>query len=275
MNRSLFFLLVACVVLSVPVGVRAQKRGAATGPPAEFKLPGWLAWDEVPKGYEPETYIPHDLYGQFYPIGFSREGLFAYGFAPPDEACGCYFFDLYIVDLTTDKEVYRFDYNGDTYAYDNGLEMDDTLVSPWSVHGIWRVFGDSLENQLAKHEIYAGKYTWWDVDKNCQPDEHGYKVETYELNERHAYESLFNEIEGYRVQFFSPSSCKKKTVRDWHVRKEKYGAFIFSVDVIGALKSPFEDRIALLIEEEHRGWEGPPNPHLLKVAGAHLRKGFR
>ena len=45
---------------------------------------------------------------------------------------------------------------------------------------------------------------------------------------------------------------------------------------IGAvLLSPFEPRIAVVLVETNRGWEGPPNITQLRIIGADLQKGFR
>lgn len=38
----------------------------------------------------------------FFPIGWSKDGKFAYYLEPVDEACGCYFGKLVIVDLKND-----------------------------------------------------------------------------------------------------------------------------------------------------------------------------
>src|SRR5205814_3361425 len=52
----------------------------------------------------------------FYPIGWSKDGKFAYYYEPVDEACGCYFAHLVIQDMRTDKVLWEFKYNqDDTY----------------------------------------------------------------------------------------------------------------------------------------------------------------
>ena len=47
----------------------------------------------------------------FYPIGWSRDGKFAYYFEPVDEECGCYFAELAIMDLRTDKVLWHYKNN--------------------------------------------------------------------------------------------------------------------------------------------------------------------
>ena len=47
------------------------------------------------------------------------------------------------------------------------------------------------------------------------------------------------------------------------------------VAVAGALKSPYENRVAVVMLTVVRGWEGPPHTVGITIAGADLVKGFR
>jgi hypothetical protein len=44
--------------------------------------------------------------------------------------------------------------------------------------------------------------------------------------------------------------------------------------VVGVLKSPFENRVALVMIEVMRGYEGPPNSGDVRIVGADLDRGF-
>jgi len=59
-----------------------------------------------------DGYVPL-LTESFYPIGFSKDGKFAYYVEPVDEACGCYFAKLIIQDLRTDKILFEHKHMGD------------------------------------------------------------------------------------------------------------------------------------------------------------------
>src|SRR5690349_14764325 len=77
-----------------------------------FSQPRKIGFDRIlrrtfPKYYGREEYRTL-LEAGFYPIGWSREGKFAYYTEPVDEACGCYFAELVIKDLRTDKELWKF-----------------------------------------------------------------------------------------------------------------------------------------------------------------------
>ena len=52
---------------------------------------------------EYEQLLNNDLF----PIGWSRDGKFAYVEEPVDDACGCYFAEVHIVDLRTDRSLRR------------------------------------------------------------------------------------------------------------------------------------------------------------------------
>jgi hypothetical protein len=45
--------------------------------------------------------------------------------------------------------------------------------------------------------------------------------------------------------------------------------------VVGAFKSPFENRAAVVWVRVFRGWEGPPHTVDIRIAGADLANGFR
>ena len=45
--------------------------------------------------------------------------------------------------------------------------------------------------------------------------------------------------------------------------------------VAGALKSPYENRAAVILLKVQRGWEGPPHTVEFQIAGADLIKGFK
>ena len=47
------------------------------------------------------------------------------------------------------------------------------------------------------------------------------------------------------------------------------------VGVVGYVKSPFEPRIAVLLVEIFRGYEGPPNVGKVRITGASLDSGFK
>lgn len=50
--------------------------------------------------------------------------------------------------------------------------------------------------------------------------------------------------------------------------------FMLDASVIGAIKSPFERRAAIVMAEVMRGYEGPPHTADLRLVGADMVNGF-
>lgn len=75
--------------------------------------------------------FPQLIAEQFFPIGWSRDGKFAYYTEPVDEACGCYYANLIIQDLRTDKVLWEFKYTQDDIN-DNGKKApEDNIYKLW------------------------------------------------------------------------------------------------------------------------------------------------
>jgi hypothetical protein len=66
-----------------------------------------------------------------------------------------------------------------------------------------------------------------------------------------------------------------KTVRDHTYSSGAEGTFPLNVGVVGYVKSPFEDRIAMILIEVYRGYEGPPHSTNIEAVGASLSSGFK
>lgn len=198
------------------------------------------------------------LTSSLYPIGWSRDGKFAYLVEPPDEACGCYFAEIVIQDLLTDKILWS-----DRYS------------------------SDSLENPEAENLT-----TFWPKKQKLYSE----KLAKYRITPISDLHSFFPAIE-FEDDLFTPMvEVRIKTDNDLEVignvtvrlESKRRGSKVISretyrkgqisgfrnAEISGILKSPFDERIAVLIAEEHRGWEGPPNITLIRVSGASLKTGF-
>ena len=72
-----------------------------------------------------ETYkLPDKLF----PVGWSEDGKLAYFVEPADEACGCYFLDFIIQDMTDNQVLWKWKYNGADSMDTSGYE-DENLTS--------------------------------------------------------------------------------------------------------------------------------------------------
>lgn len=190
--------------------------------------------------------------GGFYPIGFSQSGKFAYAIAPADEACGCYYFEFRIQDLITDKVVYRYDYSGEK-ASENFKGLED----------LWSANSAAFQAALQRNGIQQNLS---DFDSTMT----SFQVKFSRREFSHPELSRTNFIRSTRVD------VKKGTLGKKTVSRLFFGnMYVQDLRALGYFKSPFEDRVALLVARIDRGWEGLPQVLDFQVIGVHLHKGFR
>lgn len=210
-----------------------------------------------------ETVVNEDgfrtlLREKFYPIGWSKDGKFAYLTEPPDEACGCYFVEIYIVDLQTDKVLWSEKYNSE------GDKKPDTLK------GYWQKNQRKLSQKLNQYKIISSK-SFSHLQTSFKSKSDSFKVDLFsdvKLGDD-AYSS-----EG-KVEIKLISSQKgEKTLYQEVYQGENYKG-VMDAEVGGVLRSPFEDRIAVILSQTQRGWEGPPHITRISIVGADLTKGFK
>lgn len=202
---------------------------------------------------------------QFFPIGWSRDGKFAYYLEPPDEACGCYFAHLIIQDMRTDKVVWEFKYSqDDTY-------VGDKMTGPGNIRSLWaknkKLFSEKLtENgivasrsvMLGKTFTSGGRKFTAKATKKMGPNVDGYE----------------DRVNLYTVSLASPKLGTKTVFTSEDHTKDDYW-FMLDAGLIGAVKSPYENRIAIIAIEVMRGYEGPPHTADLNVIGADLVSGYK
>lgn len=204
-----------------------------------------------------ESYLSHNfqyVVGQIIPLGFSPEGKFAYVLEPPDEACGCYFFEFHVVDLNTDRDVFV-----------KKVTIEGGYMQEWDQ--VWKVHGGQFKKELATHGIRMdgtevkplpivgpfGEFnirilgSWRDSDFGT-----GEKL----LND--AYIKIGNEQVG------------EKRIASRFFAKDA----VLGLEARYFMKSPYEERVAILFLRIDRGWEGPPNTVNWEVVGARLDRWF-
>ncbi len=212
-------------------------------------------------GHEYPQLIPE----AFFPIGWSRDGKFAYYVEPVDEACGCYFASLVIQDLRNDKIVWQFKYNQGNEMDENGKMPDlDSIQKLWAKNR--KLFSEKLrENKIEQ----SAKFTL--LSKTFSTGGKTYTA-TANLTEGN------NADEGPRIDkislVFSSAQLGSKVIFASDHSKEEYW-FMLDAGVIGAFKSPFEQRAAIVMIEVMRGYEGPPHNADIRIVGADLARGFK
>ncbi len=208
---------------------------------------------------------PHLIPETFFPIGWSRDGKFAYYVEPVDEACGCYYAQLTIQDLRTDKIIWEYKYNQGDEMDENGKMPDlDTIEKLWTKNQ--KLFSEKLSENgiVASNSSLLGKtftsgarkYTAKaNITKGENPDGYEPRVDKISL-------------------ILSTPKLGSKQVYSVDHSKEEYW-FMLDAAVIGALKSPFENRVAVIAIEVMRGYEGPPHTADVRIVGADLVSGFK
>ena len=219
---------------------------------------------DKPAAFEQQEYhIPNELrypkqkfdfiYDKFRPIGWSANGKFAYISEPADEACGCYFFELKIVDTRSDKIVYEFVHN------DEGT--GETLSSMWDKH--YKEF----EAKLWENEIVQGpRIEMLNEEFSYNDKNFGLKLKVDRKKDQDFQVEL---VKHYSLNIISGNAKKQLA----NANTDSISAIV-NMSVAGVLQNPYEARVAVLLQEENLGYEGPPNVLKLRIIGAALDKGF-
>ena len=235
-----------------------------------YGQPRAVSFDRILRRAFPQYYGQQEyqqlLPEAFYPIGWSRDGKFAFYVEPPDEACGCYFAELVIQDLRTDKELWKFKNDPESRLNAKGEIIEDDMRRLWLRNQ--KLFSKKLrEHGIIPHARFALLGRDFTV---------GGKTYTTKVT---APKSKDDEYDMDRVASLvlqlSTSSLGKKTLHTAEYKGKDILAAPLDVTVAGAFKSPYENRVAIVMINVFRGWEGPPHPTDNVIVGADLRTGFR
>ena len=252
MKKIIFFTtLVFFIILSGQISLSAQKSKL-------YDVPTRLmfAGDE---NEEEEAAKAILLREKFFPIGWSKDGKFAYYSEPVDEACGCYFAELVIQDMRTDKIVWGYSNTNDDFGEEPPEE---------TVESFWKKKQKEFSRKLAQYGIVAEKNF---VLLNS-PVEYRNDLLTPELKVNLEIDNE-DSVEGNIILRLLSKNKGSKTI--YEKKYKKSYDHIRGAEISGVLTSPFEPRAAVIMVETLRGWEGPPSITQIKVVGASLTTGFR
>ncbi len=250
---SPLFLIV--LILSASVCAAAQ-----TSKTRLFPVPERLALNGIGESDPNEEDTPAKLMTEnFYPIGWSRDGKFAYLVEPPDEACGCYFAEIVIVNLKTDKVVWQERWDSSDLAKPEEDDLD----------ALWKRKGKAYSAKLNQHRIEPiGDVQLMHPTINFDGD-----VLTPKLDVKIETDGGY-EVDGTVALTMASTKHGSKVIRRDVYKKTETNGFR-NAEISGSLKSPFESRVAVVVVEVIRGWEGPPNVTSIKISGATLTTGFK
>lgn len=250
---------------SLPARAQNSQQGAFYIRPAKVRLEG-LIRRRFPDFYGKPNTQYQLIIEEFFPIGWSKDGKFAYYVEPPDEACGCYFGQLFILDLKSDKVLWSFEYNGLD-------EVDpDRKGAPKSINDLWRTNRKLFSDKLREHKIVPqGQFAFLSFPVNYKGDQLSPELKIKEnKNEETSY---YSGVLQAQLQLVSKRNGRKTVFENTYGKPED--ATPLDLKVLGYVKSPFEPRIAVMLIEVWRGYEGPPHTTRIKIVGSSLEGGFK
>ena len=218
--------------------------------PAEEIKQNYTAPAELKYCRQSEEY----LFDKFYPIGWSKDGHFAYIVEPADEAAGLYFFEFVIQNMISDKKVWTW------------KPKDE--VEEGSVKQMWKDYAMVFAEKLNQYGIIQQK------DIKIEPTEFtngGNKFKITIDNKMETCDFGFDVVKATDVFIKSPELGSKRI----YSYTEKEISYTLSKIVAGVIKSPYEDRIAVIVKTEINGYEGPPNVISQFLVGANLKESFK
>lgn len=201
----------------------------------------------------------------FYPIGWSRDGKFAYYIEPVDEACGCYFGELIIQDLRTDNILWHFKNDPQSRVDDKGAPIED------DIRKLWKRNEKMFVDKLREHKIdQFARFALMPATFRSAGKAYAAKVVAVKAND----DDGLNRVRRLTLELGSPTLGKKSLFTSDYKADEMWVSPL-DATVAGVLKSPFENRVAVVMIKVQRGYEGPPHTVEAQIAGADLTSGFR
>lgn len=258
-------LAVACAMTNQSGHAQRGKTGAVYNRPLELKLQGTAR--RLFRSYQRE-YPGQVFYTEnFYPIGWSKNGNFAYYIEPVDEACGCYFAKLFIMDLVSDKVLWTFEHEGDF------IDEDRKAGKPYSLPTLWRANQKLFSAKLREHGIESQT----GVSLRSFPASYKGDILTADFKAQQraglGEDARIYGVVGKLLLQLNSKRHGKKTVLDFSYKQDDF--LPLYAGMLGYVQSPFEPRIAVILMEIFRGYEGPPNTGSVRIVGANLATGFK
>ncbi len=194
------------------------------------------------------------LVDKIYPIGWSKDGKFAYITEPADEGSGFYLFELVVFDAVNNKIA---------WSWKPEDSEEGNLSTTWKKN--YSLFKEKLnEYQIEQDdniELKKGKTTFKGNEYQLVLDT---KTETDP-------DFGFDLIKEMKITINSPELGTKEI---YNSKTDEYSMYIGAF-VPGYILSPYSGRIVVLCQLEQAGYEGPPNIVFFQLIGSDLLLGFK
>ncbi len=193
------------------------------------------------------------LMDKFFPIGWSKDGNFAYINEPNSPGYGNYIFEITIINVIS----------GDTLWYWHS-PYDQNLVREQVWKDYYNKFKDMLNNykivQLKQPQLLDPYFSYQGVN---------YQVKLF-TTYKEAYGFGYQVIRHTKI-ILTSDKYGQKTVFDKDIPEKQ---LIISEKVGGVMISPYGDKIIIILSQERPGYEGPPNYVTYKIIGTNLDSGW-
>ena len=247
MNRTVIanvsfkrFIILLSVILSAMLSCNDDEKSNENNGKQEkiFKKQEYV----LPANVAYSNNLGNRLSDSFYFVGWSKEDIVAYITEPADEATGFYFFNFIIFDTKIEKTLYEWTIGINDEQYEGNLQQT------------WENNIELFSAELNKYKIYQGKANF-----NTFPlfkDNINY---SFEANIEYAKHEYFNFDVVSKAEIFINNQNEKKLI----FKKEYEGDLKLNVKATGCVLSPYSNMALLIVNEEQRGYEGPP--HLIRI----------
>jgi hypothetical protein len=258
MNRKNILIIIG-LFISISVSLMSCKSGNkdkvvtndTTGKKTVVTAPKLLDYS-LPKEFKYTKKDREHIYDEFYPIGYSKNGLFAYMTLPADEATGYFFYTFVILDLNTNQTIWsqKVDYN-------DHIEKG-SLKETWTTNYL------KFKEQLNKNSIIEDKKL--KINKFPSADAENLNL----LFDIKYVEDSFGF--GFNVVAKVSAKIKGKTIPAKQIYEKTYNeSMILNVMSPGYIQIPETNFVVCFINTEQRGYEGPPHVILLDLKGIKLK----
>jgi len=217
--------------------------------------------DEISEEYFFPEEIPYNesvtevLADKLYPIGWSKDGNFAFVTELADEGLGNYMAGMVIMNMVSNEVLW--DWYTDPVV-DEDLYRED----------IWQKHYDEFKKKLNKYGIIQSRKLQITNSYFTYDDqEFVIKLETVKNIDKDMNVKIVSES---KLHIKSPLLGQKQ------ISEKKYEAsMILGQYISGCIISPYESRVAIIVRSERWGYEGPPNLVEFELFGTNLTTGFQ
>ena len=199
---------------------------------------------------------PDDNYvlDKLYPIGWSKDGHFAFMTETSEEGLGIYMLRIEIFNTVSGKIEWTWETDADNENYREEVWKNNYDVFKWQLNKFSII---QTRNTLTEDAFFS------------------YQNRDYNINLQHSTEVNkdygFDVIVGTEV-FLNSEELGSKKIYEYY---EPDYSMMLGQTIAGHMISPYEDRLLILLKNERWGWEGPPNVVYFTLTATNLNVGFQ